>query len=91
LSIKGDDHPRMRTPAEIEEYRAKRGPIPVRKSGELLSIGSPGPYINDGNTMWTIEQNNMLALLIGAAQQLAQRNAELEARLLACEQKILRG
>ena len=88
LSVKGDNYPQMRTTAQIKEYRAKRGPIPAPRAGELKSVGEPGPYINDGNTMWMIQQNNMLALLTGAIKQLVQRNTELEARLLACEQKL---
>jgi hypothetical protein len=49
---------------------------------------SEGPYNKDNPLhVWQIDDYNMMATLVGAVQQLTKRNAELEARLQALEEK----
>lgn len=76
-AVKGDDYANLRTAAEIERHRQLRGPI--AKSVGLQSIGTPGPYVNDGNTLWSTDPNGIMAMLTGAVQQLLARVKALEA------------
>lgn len=76
--VKGDDYQKMRTAEEIARHRAEKGPV-AAVSG-LQSVGSPGPYVNDGNTMWMTDSNGLMATLVGAVQQLVKRIETLEAK-----------
>jgi hypothetical protein len=55
-------------------------PYCVIKGDDHSELRSDKGRGNDANMIWGIEANNMIAMLVGAVKQLAQRVEELEAR-----------